>query len=169
MLFSKCFLDNSCVPHTFSQGEEIERALALWQPQSPPHKGLAEGTAQGHGGPAGEEPRAARSEHFPRRALWAADASKQAGRRHQRQTLCRTLPRPQTFLIHTGVSSEKCQPVATHSLQPPQGQFQGRNCFGLGFGSENKHSGFYRFTRVGCCFPFQQSLHQAFHSEASGL
>lgn len=58
---------------------------------------------------------------------------------------------------------------AASGRQPPQGQFQGRNCFGLGLGSENKHSGFYRFTRVGCCFPFQQLLNRAFHSEAGGL
>lgn len=53
--------------------------------------------------------------------------------------------------------------------QPPRGQFPGRNRFGLGFGSENKHSEFYRFPRAGCWFPFQLLLNRAFHSEARGL
>lgn len=60
-------------------------------------------------------------------------------------------------------------PGTALSSQPPQGQFPGRNRFGLGFGSENKHSEFYRFPRVGCCFPSQLLLNRAFHSEARGL
>lgn len=89
-----------------------------------------------------------------------------------REKLC---ARPSPGPRHSGFTHEfplrnaSRWPRTASGRRPPQGQFQGRNCFGLGFGSENKHSGFYRFTRVGCCFPFQQLLNQAFHSEASGL
>lgn len=78
-------------------------------------------------------------------------------------------PRQSGFTHEFPPRSASRWPRTAFGRQPPQGQCQGRNCFGLGFGSENKHSGFYRFTHVGCCFPFQQLVNQAFHSEASSL
>lgn len=87
------------------------------------------------------------------------------------ELLSRTCPGPRQsrFTQEFPLRNVNWWPCTASGCQPPQGQFQGRNCFGLGFGSENKHSGFDRFTRVGGCFPFQQLLNQPFHSEALGL
>lgn len=160
LLFDKCFLGNSCVfPQTLGQEEGSRHSRVSRRSQGP-----QTGDRRGHS--SGPGPGHHRSE-WPR-----VPDPRQAGQTIRLETdFALDPPRPQTLWIHTGVSSEKCQPVAIHSpgRQPPQGQFQGRNCSGLGAGSENKHSGFYRFTRVGCCFPLQQLLNQAFHSEASGL
>lgn len=64
----------------------------------------------------------------------------------------------------------KCQPVAGHSIgQPAVSRSVPReNTLWFRFGSENKHLEFYRFPRVGCCFPFQLLLNRPFHSEARG-
>lgn len=66
--------------------------------------------------------------------------------------------RPSPGPRHSGFTHEFPQrnasrwPCTVSGCQPPQGQFQERNCFGLGFGSENKHSGFYRFPVLAAAF-----------------
>lgn len=162
--FSKCLLGNSReFPQTPGQGTEADTARSAGCPKA--HVGSSERARLRAGGPpCGKGP-----EHPSE--LTEPPGAPRAGRPSPVTDRAGPSPGPR----HSGFTHEfplrnaSRWPCTASGRQPPQGQFQGRNCFGLGFGSENKHSGFYRFTRVGCCFPFQQLLNQAFHSEASGL
>lgn len=114
---NKCFLGNSCMSPTPSAKERgTNTAPTLGQSQGHPTRDKQRSQPRATGAPTGRKARG-----LPKEGPH--------GRRHQ-QTGWQmgpvldsvphwTLPWPQTCLIHTGVSSEKCQPVAMHSLQPP--------------------------------------------------
>lgn len=163
-----------CVCHSLSQGGGSRHSPGLRAAPRPPHtrdKKRAQPGGMGAPHTGGKDPSATGQSASQGEPSWLQtpawrledDTSDKLGARPSPG------PRHSRFTQEFPPRNASQWPRTASRRQPPQGQFQGRNCFGLGFGSENKHSGFYRFTRVGCCFPFQQLLNQAFHSEANGL
>lgn len=103
ILFSKCFLGNSCVvPQTLGQAEGSRHSRVSRQSQglhTGDRQGAQLGATAAH--PCGAGPRAPLVRASGGKASLPRTPGRPAGPRDKPQTLCWTLPWPQTFWIHT--------------------------------------------------------------------